>query len=86
MPLFEFQCGACGSSAEILVTGATAEPECRNCGSTNMKKQLSVPSSLSGVGKMTTPGPGDTACCGVSPQEAGCAGPGSCCGANAMHR
>jgi hypothetical protein len=26
------------------------------------------------------PGPGDTACCGSSPDRASCAGPGSCCG------
>ena len=26
------------------------------------------------------PGPGDTACCGTSPDRASCAGPGSCCG------
>jgi hypothetical protein len=26
------------------------------------------------------PGHGDTSCCGSTPSEAGCAGPGSCCG------
>jgi putative FmdB family regulatory protein len=85
MPLFEYQCDNCGASAEILVTaGSAVDPTCRSCGSSEMKKQLSVPSSFSGVSSMSTPGPGDTACCGVGPEEAGCAGPGSCCGANVM--
>ncbi len=32
--------------------------------------------------KNSMPGPGDTSCCGSAPSEAGCAGPGSCCGKN----
>jgi hypothetical protein len=35
---------------------------------------------MSGVAKNRMPGLGDTACCGKAPSEAGCAGPGSCCG------
>jgi hypothetical protein len=41
---------------------------------------ISKPSSLSGNSTSRFPGPGDTACCGSNPSEAGCAGPGSCCG------
>jgi hypothetical protein len=41
---------------------------------------LSAHSSLSGAGRQSIPGIGDTACCGSSPMEASCAGPGSCCG------
>jgi hypothetical protein len=41
---------------------------------------LSAPSTLSGSSAHKMPGPGDTACCGSSPMQSGCAGPGSCCG------
>ncbi|MCP4752330.1 MAG: zinc ribbon domain-containing protein [Proteobacteria bacterium] len=80
MPLFEFQCSDCGQQNEILVGASTSQIECRSCGSHDLKKMLSVPSSLSGVTKSGLPGPGDTACCGMGPDQAGCAGPGSCCG------
>jgi hypothetical protein len=43
---------------------------------------MSTPSSLTGKTPQAVPGPGDTACCGRSVSEAGCAGPGSCCGKN----
>ncbi|MCP4753322.1 MAG: zinc ribbon domain-containing protein [Proteobacteria bacterium] len=80
MPMFDFQCQDCGEKSEILITGSNSYQECRACGSTNLEKLLSIPSSLSGVAKNRIPGPGDTACCGVDPEHAGCAGPGSCCG------
>ncbi len=81
MPLFEFQCHDCGGKSEILVTSSSNNLECRVCSSRNLKKLLSVPSSLTGTSKaaMSDTGP---ACCGVSPEQAGCAGPGSCCGKN----
>jgi putative FmdB family regulatory protein len=79
MPLFDFICSDCGEQSEILITSSSASPDCRSCGSSNLKKLLSIPSSLSGVGKpaMSEAGP---ACCGMNPGEAGCSGPGSCCG------
>ncbi len=79
MPIYEFSCQDCGTKSEILIIGAKSSPECRSCGSQNMKKLLSAPSSLSGVAKPSMPA---SACCGVSPDQAGCAGPGSCCGKN----
>jgi putative FmdB family regulatory protein len=89
MPLFDYLCRDCGQTSEILV-GVQSEspdgsakslvPACSACGSKNLKKLLSAPSSMSGTAKQTMPGPGDTACCGSSPSQAGCAGPGSCCG------
>ncbi len=79
MPLFDFKCSDCGKQAEILISNTDAIPVCRFCGSSNMKKLLSVPSSLSGVGKPAMPEPGPS-CCGMAPGEVGCPGPGNCCG------
>jgi putative FmdB family regulatory protein len=80
MPLYDYLCLDCQKLSEILVTTATEEPQCSQCGSPNLKKMLSAPSSLSGSSSQGLPGAGDTACCGSSPMQAGCAGPGSCCG------
>lgn len=82
MPLFDYLCLECGKSSEVLVTGSEQEEEvkCQSCGSQNLKKLLSAHSSLSGPTKHSLPGAGDTACCGSTPGEADCAGPGSCCG------
>ncbi|MCX5879327.1 MAG: zinc ribbon domain-containing protein [Deltaproteobacteria bacterium] len=81
MPLFDFLCLECGKVSELLVANSADQPECRTCGSRNVKRLLAAPSSLSGTARKSMPGPGDTACCGSSPdQAAGCSGPGSCCG------
>ena len=80
MPLFDYLCLDCGQTIEVLVAGSTDHPTCESCGSSKLKKLLSAPASMSGVAKQTMPGPGDTACCGTSPSQASCAGPGSCCG------
>ncbi len=81
MPLYEYQCRDCDKTMEILLSpGDGAKPECRYCGSKNLTKLLSAPSSMSGVAKNRLPGAGDTGCCGMSPDQATCAGPGSCCG------
>lgn len=79
MPLFDYLCSDCGESSEVLITDSSARVACPSCGSRNLKKLLSAHSSLSGTTKKNLPGPGDTACCGSSPMQAGCAGPGSCC-------
>ena len=80
MPLFDYQCLDCGQRSEILVTGSGQQPQCRTCSSTNLEKLLSAHSSMSGLSRSRVPGPGDTACCGSTPGQADCAGPGSCCG------
>jgi putative FmdB family regulatory protein len=82
MPIFEFLCAECGATTEVLVVSSNDSKTCKACGSVNLKKLLSATSSLSGVAKRGVPGPGDTACCGSSPTNAGCTGPGSCCGKN----
>jgi putative FmdB family regulatory protein len=81
MPLYDFLCLECGHVTEALMTGSGDVPTCTGCGSGNLKRLLSSPSSLSGASRHHLPGPGDTACCGSAPgQTSGCAGPGSCCG------
>ena len=80
MPLYEFLCADCGAVSEVLVTRSDEVPSCESCGSEKLKKLMSAQSSASGVRSGRMPGPGDTRCCGSTPEEAGCAGPGSCCG------
>ncbi|HAM49845.1 MAG TPA: FmdB family transcriptional regulator [Nitrospiraceae bacterium] len=80
MPLFDFLCTKCGKTSELLVTSSDAQPSCPSCGSRELSKLLSAHSSLSGSTRRRMPGTGDTACCGSSPSQAGCVGPGSCCG------
>jgi putative FmdB family regulatory protein len=80
MPIFDYLCEDCGEKCEILTTVSNEQPECSACGGRNLKKMISKPSSFTGGSASGFPGPGDTACCGSNPSEAGCAGPGSCCG------
>ena len=79
MPIHEFQCPDCGKTYEELVWDE-AVPPCPGCGSSRGARLLSPTSTRSGRSGQDLPGPGDTACCGSSPQAAGCSGPGSCCG------
>lgn len=82
MPLFDYLCLECGETSEILVSSADEHCKCAACGSLKTKKLLSAHASISGSAGQRIPGPGDTACCGSTPNHAGCAGPGSCCGKN----
>ena len=54
--------------------------ECPECGGEDTEKIMSATSSLTGHEARSIPGPHDTGCCGQSPGQASCAGPGSCCG------
>jgi len=80
MPIFDYLCLDCGERSEVLIAASGEEPLCKACGGTRLKKLLSAHSSMSGPSKNRMPGPGDTACCGSTPEQATCAGPGSCCG------
>ena len=80
MPIYEYLCMDCGQQSELLVTGSSGDPKCRSCGSASLKKLLSAHASPSGSASDGLPGLGDTTCCGTSPTDAGCHGPGSCCG------
>ncbi len=80
MPLYEYVCLDCGHVFEALQINHDDKPGCANCTSENLKKMISAHSSYSGDSKNRMPGVKDTPCCGNSPNEASCAGPGSCCG------
>jgi putative FmdB family regulatory protein len=80
MPLYDFHCENCGSVSELLVTVSSDQPQCPSCGSSKLQKLISAHSSLSGAQHFRLPGAGDTGCCGSQPHQAGCDGPGSCCG------
>lgn len=41
MPLFEYQCRACGHEFEALVRPQDPAPTCTSCGSENLEKLLS---------------------------------------------
>jgi putative FmdB family regulatory protein len=42
MPLYEYQCNACGHNFETLVRSGST-PACPQCGSTALNKQVSAP-------------------------------------------
>jgi len=48
MPVYEYHCETCGEDFDLFVRSATqrSEPECPHCGSTDVKKAI----SLFGVG------------------------------------
>lgn len=80
MPIYEIRCRACGFQGETLVLSGSDSLTCPQCDSADTIRLISTPSSLTGKTSRSIPGPQDTACCGQSAMEAGCAGPGSCCG------
>ncbi|MBW1897200.1 MAG: zinc ribbon domain-containing protein [Deltaproteobacteria bacterium] len=80
MPIYEIVCQKCGAEAEVLIARRGDKLLCPSCGSHETSKLMSAASSRSGKSSQVFPGPKDTACCGSTPAEASCAGPGSCCG------
>jgi putative FmdB family regulatory protein len=83
MPIFEIVCSECGFTGELVVVGQKDPLTCPECGSKNTYKLMSATSSLTGKATQQFPATGDTGCCGQSPANASCAGPGSCCGKGA---
>ena len=81
MPLYEIRCPGCGFSGEVLAPVDTL-PGCPECGSAGTEKLLTATSGLTGQARKQVPGAKDHGCCGSHPDQAGCAGPGSCCGKN----
>jgi len=77
MPIYEFQCEACGAVSEVLVGMGKDEPvQCSRCGSPEMKRILSASSfSVASPGRM----PGHT-CCGREErcESPPCSGGGTC--------
>ncbi|TVS20422.1 MAG: zinc ribbon domain-containing protein [Planctomycetaceae bacterium] len=44
MPLYEYSCNQCHSEFELLIRG-DHQPQCPECGSHRLEKQLSVPAA-----------------------------------------
>lgn len=80
MPIYEISCEDCGYTGEVIVLSTENSLSCPSCESTNTHKMMSATSSITGKAAQAFPGTGDTACCGQRPDQASCAGPGSCCG------
>ena len=49
MPIFDYHCEDCGKQSEIFISTSEYQPECSACGSRNLKKMISKPSSFSGA-------------------------------------
>ena len=61
MPIYEYRCRLCGAISEYLVgIGRDEDIACKECGSTDMERVLSVASSVNGTSRRA---PGRT-CCG----------------------
>ena len=45
VPIYEFECAACGERFEALVDAGTASAECRRCGATETRRVLSAPAA-----------------------------------------
>jgi len=80
MPIYEIFCQKCGAEAEVLVAKKDDPLLCPSCGSEKTSRLMSASSPRTGKSGQRFPGPKDTACCGSTPAQASCAGPGSCCG------
>ena len=76
MPLFDFRCCDCEKVSELLLSPHATNILCPSCGGSDMEKQLSAPSSL--TGKAAPDFPAGAPCCGTGPTPGGCPGPGSC--------
>jgi putative FmdB family regulatory protein len=58
MPIYEFHCDACDRDSEILVRSSEWKgTKCPNCGSTKLKKNLSVFASSTSTGSSSAPMP-----------------------------
>jgi putative FmdB family regulatory protein len=62
MPVYEYRCGECGEQFELFLRSAVQKtaPTCPKCGSTDVKKAL----SLFGVGGASASNKTSTASCG----------------------
>ena len=56
MPVYDFECRACGATSELLVRSSTIKPRCPACGSAKMARGFSAPSIITKGGSKSTPG------------------------------
>jgi len=67
MPLYEYQCPACGCRFEELVAANAPDPACPRCGGTNVSRLLSA-ANCPGQAKSQ----GDNPAAGPFPTSLGC--------------
>ncbi len=74
MPIYEYQCAACGQTTEIITVGSESQDTviCATCGSAKLEKKISA----AALPKMPARPAGKT-CCG---RDKKCGGGPSCCG------
>jgi putative FmdB family regulatory protein len=70
MPIYEYECAACGDRCEVLVRSEADKPRCPECNSARLKKAISAPSVItrgsktSSVKTWSPPMDGGGSCCG----------------------
>lgn len=77
MPIYEYNCGACGAQVEIFLRSREQTPRCPECGAVLTDKLMSASNILSG---QTRREPGHT-CCGREERcdKPPCSDESSCC-------
>lgn len=63
MPIFEYECGGCGATFEMLVRSAQVTVACPRCGSGDVAKQFSSFAVATAEGMRPSAGKG----CGCAP-------------------
>jgi putative FmdB family regulatory protein len=72
MPIYEYECTACGKEFEQLVRNSSVIPECPACNGTELRKKMSAFAAISGGASAQAEMPASCQGCG----HAG--GPGAC--------
>lgn len=74
MPLYEYHCSKCDQDVEVLVRNQAEKPQCPECGSLKLSKQLSVAAApaISGNGNLPIATQRDPGTCGRPQCGSGC--------------
>lgn len=72
MPLYEYHCDDCHKTVEILVRSSAEQPECPECGSGKLAKQLSLAASPAIAGQGLPTVSSDSQACGRPQCGSGC--------------
>jgi putative FmdB family regulatory protein len=72
MPIYEYACSDCGHAFEALVRSDTV-PQCPQCQSTSLEKQLSVFATTASTSESAPMMPGPCGSCPNAVGQGGCA-------------
>ena len=72
MPLYEYHCQKCDSTVEVLIRNEREKPECPDCGSLQLDKQLSVAAAPATAGARLPVAGTDAPTCGRDQCQSGC--------------